>query len=89
MRNTVMQEGIEMIEPIDAGKVSEAGVAPPGGKRALAAGWLCAAAVVLVAGCAAPAPSASLTRFDLGPPTIPAASANVAANAGDTTANTA
>ncbi|APD11115.1 hypothetical protein UC34_25135 [Pandoraea vervacti] len=27
---------------------------------------------VLVAGCAAPAPSASLARFDLGPPTIPA-----------------
>ncbi|WP_301236419.1 ABC-type transport auxiliary lipoprotein family protein [Pandoraea cepalis] len=80
-----------MSEPIDAVKVSEAAVAPRGGERAraLAAGWLCAAAVVLVAGCAAPAPSASLTRFDLGPPTIPAASANVAANAGDTTANTA
>ena len=91
MRNTVMQEDIEMSEPIDTGKVSEAAVAPRGGERAraLAAGWLCAAAVVLVAGCAAPAPSASLTRFDLGPPTIPAASANVAANAGDTAANTA
>ncbi|MDN4575840.1 ABC transporter [Pandoraea cepalis] len=91
MRNTVMHEDIEMSEPIDAVKVSEAAVAPRGGERAraLAAGWLCAAAVVLVAGCAAPAPSASLTRFDLGPPTIPAASANVAANAGDTTANTA
>ncbi|QBC30416.1 ABC-type transport auxiliary lipoprotein family protein [Pandoraea sp. XY-2] len=91
MRNTVMQGDIEMIEPIDAVNANEVAVAPRGGERAraLAAGWLCAAAVVLVAGCAAPAPSASLTRFDLGPPTIPAASANVAANARDTSANTA
>ncbi|MFK0377431.1 ABC-type transport auxiliary lipoprotein family protein [Pandoraea sp. NPDC090278] len=39
---------------------------------------------VLVAGCAAPAPSGALARFDLGPPTIPAsavAGANGAAGA--------
>lgn len=89
MRNTVMQGDIEMIEPIDAVNANEAAVAPRGGERALTSWCLCAAAVLLVAGCAAPAPSASLTRFDLGPPTIPAASANVAANAGDTTASTA
>lgn len=95
MRNTVMQGDIEMIEPIDAVNANEAAVAPRGGERARAlTSWcLCAAAVLLVAGCAAPAPSASLTRFDLGPPTIPAALANAAvnanANAGDATARTA
>lgn len=31
--------------------------------------------VVLVAGCAAPAPSGALARFDLGPPTMPASAA--------------
>lgn len=35
---------------------------------------LAAGAAVLVAGCATSSPSASLTRFDLGPPTMPAAS---------------
>ncbi|MGC7404607.1 ABC-type transport auxiliary lipoprotein family protein [Pandoraea pneumonica] len=35
---------------------------------------LAAGAAALVAGCATSSPSASLTRFDLGPPTMPAAS---------------
>ncbi|VVD72244.1 ABC-type transport auxiliary lipoprotein family protein [Pandoraea anhela] len=38
-------------------------------------------AAALVAGCAAPAPSGSLARFDLGPPVIPAAALAAADNA--------
>lgn len=40
--------------------------------RALTTWGLCAGVAVLVAGCAAPMSSASLTRFDLGPPPTPA-----------------
>lgn len=39
--------------------------------------------VVLVAGCAAPAPSGALARFDLGPPTMPASAAAGANGAAD------
>ncbi|WP_150588487.1 ABC-type transport auxiliary lipoprotein family protein [Pandoraea eparura] len=78
-----------MTDPTDAINAHGAAVAPREGAhraRAPIPWWLCAAAVLLVAGCAAQAPSASLTRFDLGPPTIPAASAKGGANAAATTA---
>ena len=42
--------------------------------RALTTWGLCAGVAVLAVGCAAPMSSASLTRFDLGPPTTPASS---------------
>ncbi|APD12251.1 hypothetical protein NA29_06550 [Pandoraea sputorum] len=63
MRDTVMQGDIEMNN----------------GKGRLAT-WLFGlgavlGTVVLVAGCAAPAPSGALARFDLGPPTMPASAA--------------
>ncbi|ANI21636.2 hypothetical protein AB870_13635 [Pandoraea faecigallinarum] len=41
-------------------------------KRMAAALGVAFGTAVLVAGCAAPSPSASLARFDLGPPTMPA-----------------
>ncbi|WP_174978404.1 ABC-type transport auxiliary lipoprotein family protein [Pandoraea terrigena] len=82
-----------MTEPTDAIEAHKAAAAPRGAAHRahalIPAGWLCAAAVVLMAGCAASPPSASLTRFDLGPPTIPAASAIVSTNAGAAAATAA
>lgn len=85
MRDTVMQGDIEMTEPTGVIRANEAAAATQrsgGGTRRphrLTTWLLCAGAAALMAGCATSAPSGSLTRFDLGPPTLPAAA--VAANA--------
>ncbi|VVD66175.1 ABC transporter [Pandoraea communis] len=93
MRNTVMQGDIEMTEPIGAIRVTEAPAAAGPGRhgarrlRTLTAWLLYAGTAALMAGCATSTPSGSLTRFDLGPPTMPVTSA--AANAGNATNVTA
>jgi cholesterol transport system auxiliary component len=100
MRDTVMQGDIEMTEPTGANHASQASAATHlrrGGTRrlgTLSAWLLCAGMVALVSGCATSTPSGSLTRFDLGPPTLPAAAsaanavsaANAPAPASDVTA---
>ncbi|VVE09841.1 ABC transporter [Pandoraea pneumonica] len=57
-------------------------------RGALRALLLAAGAAALVAGCATSSPSASLTRYDLGPPTMPAASASASTSVGTTNAAT-
>lgn len=93
-RDTVMQGDIEMTEPTgltEATEMTEANNGMRGNRNRAGAltAWLrgvttalgtALGTATLVAGCAAPAPSSSLTRFDLGPPTIPA-SAIASANA--------
>ncbi|WP_174980933.1 ABC-type transport auxiliary lipoprotein family protein [Pandoraea capi] len=64
-RDTGMQGDIEMTEPTGRGK--DMRVTNMAARFCVAFG-----VVTLVAGCAAPAPSGSLARFDLGPPVIPA-----------------
>lgn len=88
MRDTVMQGDIEMTEPTGAIRTNEATAAlSPRGRsarrgRTLATWLLGAGTAALIAGCATSTPSGSLTRFDLGPPTGPAAlTAGNAANA--------
>lgn len=90
MRNTVMQGDIEMTEPINAIRATEAPAAAGPDRRGarrlrtLTTWLLYAGTAALMAGCATSTPSGSLTRFDLGPPTMPATSA--AANATNVTA---
>lgn len=78
MRDTVMQGDIEMTEPTGAIRMNEATATLSPRARtarrahALATWLLCAGTAALIAGCATSTPSGSLTRFDLGPPTVPA-----------------
>ncbi|WP_174977745.1 ABC-type transport auxiliary lipoprotein family protein [Pandoraea bronchicola] len=77
-----------MTEPTGAIQTNEATTATRLGRRsprrlrALTTWLLYAGTAALMAGCAATTPSDSLTRFDLGPPMVPAASA--AANVANT-----
>ncbi|SUA90622.1 ABC-type transport auxiliary lipoprotein family protein [Pandoraea pulmonicola] len=77
MRDTVMQGEIEMTEPTGIQSIRQG--AKVRMARALATWCLYAGVAALVAGCASSAPSGGLTRFDLGPPTVPAASTGNAA----------
>ena len=71
MRDIVMQGEIEMTKPSTASTHTvHTGVGP---LRLLSTWMLGLGAAILVAGCAAPSPSNSVARFDLGPPTMPAA----------------
>ncbi len=67
--DNVMQGEMEMTEPIETQPVRYGATAA----RRLAAWWFYAGVSVLVAGCASSTPPGSLARFDLGPPTAPAA----------------
>lgn len=93
MRDTVLQGDIEMTEPTGAIRTNEATAAmalrASGARRVrpLTTWLLCAGAAVLMAGCATSTSPGSLTRFDLGPPTVPAAAST--ASAASTTANAA
>ncbi|WP_174995442.1 ABC-type transport auxiliary lipoprotein family protein [Pandoraea horticolens] len=85
-----------MTEPIGAIRATEAPAATGPSRRdarrlrTLTTWLLYAGTAALMAGCAISTPSASLTRFDLGPPTMPAMSATAnatnAANATNVTA---
>ncbi len=76
MRHLMMQGDIEMTKPIAANDVSSK---RPTGMRNV---WLlCLGMAALVAGCATSSPPGALTRFDLGPPTMPVAAATAAGGA--------